>query len=83
MARRNRSSLMFFETRLATGSAVLGSIVATMTDAGLSSSCGAGSMKGHTAWPNAKIDLVEYAGLRLDLPKLLGRKSDVASKNGT
>lgn len=32
--------------------------------------------------PNAKVDLVEYAGLMLDLSKLLGRKVDLVSKNG-
>ena len=32
--------------------------------------------------PNAKVDLVEYAGLMLDLSKLLGRKVDLVSKRG-
>ena len=32
--------------------------------------------------PNAKIDLVEYAGLMLDLSKLIGRKVDLVSKKG-
>jgi predicted nucleotidyltransferase len=32
--------------------------------------------------PNANVDLVEYAGLMLDLTKLLGRKVDLVSKNG-
>jgi uncharacterized protein len=32
--------------------------------------------------PNAKVDLVEYAGLMLDLAQLLGRKVDLVSKNG-
>ncbi len=32
--------------------------------------------------PNAKVDLVEYAGLMLDLSQLLGRKVDLVSKNG-
>jgi len=29
-----------------------------------------------------KIDLVDYAGLMLDLSQLLGRKVDLVSKNG-
>ena len=32
--------------------------------------------------PNAQIDLVDYAGLMLDLSKLLARKVDLVSKNG-
>jgi predicted nucleotidyltransferase len=32
--------------------------------------------------PDAGIDLVEYAGLMLDLSHLLGRKVDLVSKNG-
>ena len=32
--------------------------------------------------PDANIDLVDYAGLMLDLSKLLGRKVDLVSKNG-
>jgi predicted nucleotidyltransferase len=32
--------------------------------------------------PNARVDLVEYAGLMLDLSKLLGRKVGLVSKNG-
>ncbi len=32
--------------------------------------------------PDAQIDLVDYAGLMLDLSKLLGRKVDLVSKNG-
>ena len=32
--------------------------------------------------PNARVDLVEYAGLMLDLSQLLGRKVDLVSKNG-
>lgn len=30
----------------------------------------------------AEIDLLEYAGLMLDLSRLLGRKVDLVSKNG-
>lgn len=32
--------------------------------------------------PGAEIDLVDYAGLMLDLSHLLGRKVDLVSKNG-
>jgi len=32
--------------------------------------------------PGAQIDLVDYAGLVLDLSRLLGRKVDLVSKNG-
>src|ERR1035437_7227774 len=32
--------------------------------------------------PDADIDLVDYAGLMLDLSHLLGRKVDLVSKNG-
>ncbi|MCX6632529.1 MAG: nucleotidyltransferase family protein [Candidatus Solibacter sp.] len=32
--------------------------------------------------PDAEIDLVDYAGLMLDLSHLLGRKVDLVSKNG-
>ena len=32
--------------------------------------------------PGAGIDLVDYAGLMLDLSSLLGRKVDLVSKNG-
>jgi predicted nucleotidyltransferase len=32
--------------------------------------------------PDAGIDLVDYAGLMLDLSHLLGRKVDLVSKNG-
>lgn len=32
--------------------------------------------------PTAQIDLVDYAGLMLDLSRLLGRKVDLVSKNG-
>ena len=32
--------------------------------------------------PHAEIDLVDYAGLMLDLSRLLGRKVDLVSKNG-
>ena len=32
--------------------------------------------------PGAEVDLVDYAGLMLDLSKLLGRKVDLVSKNG-
>ncbi len=32
--------------------------------------------------PGADIDLVDYAGLMLDLTNLLGRKVDLVSKNG-
>ena len=32
--------------------------------------------------PNAKIDLVDHAGLMLDLAQLLGRKVDLVSKRG-
>jgi len=32
--------------------------------------------------PNAKVGLVEHAGLMLDLQRLLGRKVDLVSKNG-
>jgi hypothetical protein len=32
--------------------------------------------------PGAEIDLVDYAGLMLDLTHLLGRKVDLVSKNG-
>ena len=32
--------------------------------------------------PDAAIDLVDYAGLMLDLSHLLGRKVDLVSKNG-
>jgi predicted nucleotidyltransferase len=32
--------------------------------------------------PNAQVDLVDYAGLMLDLSRLLGRKVDLVSKNG-
>ena len=39
-----------------------------------------------TCWsrflPDADIDLVDYAGLMLDLSHLLGRKVDLVSKNG-
>ena len=32
--------------------------------------------------PGADIDLVDYAGLMLDLSQLLGKKVDLVSKNG-
>ena len=32
--------------------------------------------------PDAEIDLVDYAGLMLDLSSLLGRKVDLVSKSG-
>lgn len=32
--------------------------------------------------PDAEIDLVDYAGLMLELAHLLGRKVDLVSKNG-
>jgi len=32
--------------------------------------------------PNAEVDLVDYAGLMLDLSRLVGRKVDLVSKNG-
>ena len=32
--------------------------------------------------PEAQVDLVGYAGLMLDLSRLLGRKVDLVSKNG-
>ena len=32
--------------------------------------------------PEAEIDLVDHAGLMLDLSRLLGRKVDLVSKNG-
>lgn len=32
--------------------------------------------------PDSTIDLIDYAGLMLDLSRLLGRKVDLASKNG-
>jgi uncharacterized protein len=32
--------------------------------------------------PNAEIDLVDYAGLMLDLSQFLGRRVDLVSKNG-
>ena len=32
--------------------------------------------------PDSSIDLVDYAGLMLDLSQLLGRKVDLVSKNG-
>lgn len=32
--------------------------------------------------PHAKVDLVDYAGLMLDLSKLIGRKVDLVSKKG-
>jgi predicted nucleotidyltransferase len=32
--------------------------------------------------PDAKVDLVDHAGLMLDLAQLLGRKVDLVSKNG-
>lgn len=32
--------------------------------------------------PDAQVDLVDYAGLMLDLSTLLGRKVDLVSKNG-
>jgi uncharacterized protein len=32
--------------------------------------------------PNAHVDLVDYAGLMLDLSKLIGRKVDLVSKKG-
>ena len=32
--------------------------------------------------PDAQVDLVDYAGLMLDLSRLLGRKVDLVSKNG-
>jgi predicted nucleotidyltransferase len=32
--------------------------------------------------PDAEIDLVDYAGLMLDLQQLLGRQVDLVSKNG-
>jgi predicted nucleotidyltransferase len=32
--------------------------------------------------PDADIDLVDYAGMMLDLSHLLGRKVDLVSKNG-
>jgi predicted nucleotidyltransferase len=32
--------------------------------------------------PEAEVDLVDYAGLMLDLSQFLGRKVDLVSKNG-
>lgn len=32
--------------------------------------------------PDAQVDLVDYAGLMLDLSRLLGRKVDLVSKKG-
>jgi predicted nucleotidyltransferase len=32
--------------------------------------------------PEAEVDLVDHAGLMLDLARLLGRKVDLVSKNG-
>ena len=32
--------------------------------------------------PDAKIDLVDFAGLMLDMSDLIGRKVDLVSKNG-
>jgi predicted nucleotidyltransferase len=32
--------------------------------------------------PEAQVDLVDYAGLMLDLSRLLGRRVDLVSKNG-
>lgn len=32
--------------------------------------------------PNSQVDLVDYAGLMLDLSSLLGHKVDLVSKNG-
>jgi predicted nucleotidyltransferase len=32
--------------------------------------------------PDAEVDLVDHAGLMLDLAQLLGRKVDLVSKNG-
>src|SRR5215471_1051698 len=32
--------------------------------------------------PEAEVDLVDHAGLMLDLAELLGRKVDLVSKNG-
>jgi uncharacterized protein len=32
--------------------------------------------------PDAQVDLVDYAGLMLDLSRLLGRRVDLVSKNG-
>jgi len=32
--------------------------------------------------PDAEVDLVDHAGLMLDLSQLLGRKVDLVSKNG-
>ena len=32
--------------------------------------------------PDAEVDLVDYAGLMLELSRLLGRKVDLVSKNG-
>jgi uncharacterized protein len=32
--------------------------------------------------PESEVDLVDYAGLMLDLARLLGRKVDLVSKNG-
>jgi predicted nucleotidyltransferase len=32
--------------------------------------------------PNAKVDLVDHAGLMLDLAQVLGRKVDLVSKRG-
>ena len=32
--------------------------------------------------PDAQVDLVDYAGLMLDLSRQLGRKVDLVSKNG-
>jgi uncharacterized protein len=32
--------------------------------------------------PHAKVDLLDHAGLMLDLAQLLGRKVDLVSKNG-
>lgn len=32
--------------------------------------------------PDSQVDLVDYAGLMLDLSSLLGRKVDLVSKNG-
>ncbi|HWE52836.1 MAG TPA: hypothetical protein VG273_23785 [Bryobacteraceae bacterium] len=32
--------------------------------------------------PDADIDLVDYAGLMIDLSELLGKKVDLVSKNG-
>jgi predicted nucleotidyltransferase len=32
--------------------------------------------------PDSQVDLVDYAGLMLDLSRLIGRKVDLVSKNG-